>query len=205
MKRFLVLFLSVCLMSCAKEELHGPLNLKNGEIVELLVDHQYGSTNDNILKLPNKVAAGADLYNFQERQPGYTYRVKAKFVFTKEPPQDSPSYWYEFVNIVSQEQHKGINPFEIELIRSYIPGGPTIQMSKKGDDYLILSEKVALTSANETIRKQLEEIWQNSLSIRDSATPGQLPKWKSINATVTHDPLKFGKAYLVQQIKFELQ
>jgi hypothetical protein len=204
MKHYILLFLAVALLSCAKEDLHGPLKLKNGQVVELLVNHQYGSTEDRILNSSNQEDAGAALINFEDRQPGYTYRVKAKFVFTEDPPQDGPAYWYEFLNIVTKDKYVGNDPFEIELIQAYIPGGPTIQMNKKGSDYFIRSEKIQLTYANDAVRRQLEEIWQNALEMRNNAAPSQVPKWKSVKATVSHDPQKFGSAYLVQKIQFTL-
>ncbi|MBG6236038.1 hypothetical protein IWX76_002619 [Pedobacter sp. CAN_A7] len=202
MKHYILLFLAVALLSCAKEDLHGPLKLKNGQVVELFVNHQYGSTEDRILKLPNKEDAGAALYYFEDRQPGYTYRVKAKFVFTETPLEDSPSYWYEYLATVAKEKHTGNDPFEIEIIQAYIPGGPTIQMNKKGNDYFIRSDKIQLTYANDAVRSQLEEIWQNALEMRNNYLSNQFPKWKSVKATVNHDPQKFGSAYLVQKIQF---
>jgi len=55
------------------------------------------------------------------------------------------------------------------------------------------------------VKDQLEEIWQNVLEIRENWEANHQsgrPKWKSIRATVTHDPGNFGKAYLVQRIEF---
>jgi hypothetical protein len=203
MKRFTILFIAVLFGSCAKEELYGPQNLKNGQVVELLVNHQYGATDDKLL-LSNK-DAGASLVGFEERQPGYTYRVKAKFVNTKEPLQDSPSYWFEYLSTVSKDQYKGTDPFEIQLIQSFIPGGPTIQMNKKDNNYYFMGEKIQLTYNTETVKAQLEEIWQNALATREYISGGaaQIPKWKSVKVTVVHDQQNFGKAYLVQRIQFE--
>jgi hypothetical protein len=204
MKNLIVLFIALCLMSCAKEDVFGPLKLKNGQEVELLVDHKYGSTDEKLLKLPNKEAAGASLVGFIEREPGYTYRVKARFHNEENPPQDGPSYWFDFLNVISKEQYKGNDAFEIQLIKSYIPGGPFIQMGKQANDYYYVPEKIQLTYANEVVGKQLEEIWQDAREMRENGKPGQLPKWKFIRATVVHDQQKFGKAYLVQAIQFVL-
>lgn len=205
MKHLLLLFTAFTLLSCSKDELHGPNQLKNGQVVELLVNHNYGSTEDILLQLPNKVAAGAYLSGFEERQPGYSYRVKARFVFTENPPEDGSSYWFEFMDILNKDKYTGNDDFQIELIRSYVVGGPIIQLNKKGNDYFFQTEKLQLTPANETVKGQLEEIWQHAQAIREKQ-PGQdpTPKWKSIKANVVHDKQFFGKAYSVQNIHFEL-
>ncbi|WP_432709995.1 hypothetical protein [Pedobacter sp.] len=203
MKHLLLLVIAFSLLSCTKEELHGPNQLKNGQVVELLVNHNYASTEDILLQLPNKVPAGASLMGFEERQPGYSYRVKARFVFTENPPQDGSAYWFEFMDILDKNQYTGHDAFQLELIQSHVPGGPTLLLNKKGNDYFFKSEKVQLTPANETIKAQLEEIWQHAQSLRENPGQAQLPKWKSIKANVSHDKQYFGKAYLVQNIHFE--
>jgi hypothetical protein len=62
-----------------------------------------------------------------------------------------------------------------------------------------------LTYASQTVKDQLEKIWQNALEIRNNWKLNHQSgraKWKFIKATVTHDPANFGKAYLVQRIDF---
>ncbi|WP_025146692.1 hypothetical protein [Pedobacter jeongneungensis] len=202
MKKLIVLFLAISFFSCKKEEVYGPFNLKNGQEVELLVDHRYGSDKDLLLKLPEKELAGASITGFDQREIGYTYHVKAKFHHDDNPPQDASSYSFIFTKIVSKEQYKGTESFDIQLITSYVPGGPVIRLSKTGNDYYFIPDKLQLTYANSTVQSQLEEIYQNALEVRANWQKGQLPKWKAIKATVTHDPQKFGKAYLLQQIQF---
>ncbi|MGN7989630.1 hypothetical protein ACTJKC_19955 [Pedobacter sp. 22226] len=202
MKKLTVLFLAISFLSCKKEEVYGPLKLKNGQEVELLVDHRYGADQDLLLKLPEKELAGSSLAGFDQREAGYTYRVKAKFYHDDNPPQDASSDSFIFTKIVSKEQYKGTESFDIQLITSYVPGGPVIKLSKTGNDYYFVPDKLQLTYANSTVQAQLEEIYQNALEVRNNWKTGQLPKWKAIKATVTHDPQKFGKAYLVQQIQF---
>ena len=78
-------------------------------------------------------------------------------------------------------------------------------LQKSGDHYDYVPEKIQLTWANETVKDQLEQIWQHAQEIRQSYqdTKVILPiKWKAIRATVTHDPNNFGKAYLVSEIVF---
>ncbi|WP_443937618.1 hypothetical protein [Pedobacter sp. MW01-1-1] len=201
MKFSFLLLCTICLFSCSKDKLIGPDNLKNGQVVELLVDHKYNSTNDPLILLPKNEITYTALAGFSDRQPGYSYRVKARFHHEENPPQDGPSYWYDFLNIVSKEAYKGNTTFEIQLIYSYVVGGPTIQISKKDANYYFVPDKIQLTYTSDAIKNQLEEIWLHAKEIRESSTIKQ-PKWTSIKATVTHDPQKFGSAYLVQNIQF---
>ena len=123
-----------------------------------------------------------------------------------EPPmQDGPAYHLDFIDVISKEKYEGGEPFEIALIQSFVPGGPTITLSKEEDKYwLRLGLNIQLSPKDEAIRNQLEEIWQERerihLDIKEN-TAGY-PKWKSIKATVVHDPDNFGKAYLVSKIEF---
>lgn len=202
MKNLLLFFVCMVFFSCKKDPEYGPLKLKDGQEVELLVDHRYGAVDDILLKLPEKTPAEAYLSGFEQREPGYTYKVKAKFKYNQNPPADGSSYSFEFVEVISKDQYKGTDPFEIRLITSYIPGGPSISLGKTGDDYYYIPEKLQLTYTDSAIQKQLEEIWQNAQEVRANWQLGQKPKWQAIKATVSHDPQKFGKAYLVQQIIF---
>lgn len=202
MKKLLLLFIVFALVSCKKSERYGPLNLKNGQEVELLVSHRYSADNDQLLKLPGNVDAGASLSGFDQREPGYTYRVKARFNRDEVPLQDGPEYYFIFEKIISKEQYKGSESFTVQLITSYIPGGPVITLSKTGNDYYLIPGKLQLTYANSTVQNELEEIWLNAQEIRANWQNGQRPKWKAIKATVVHDSQHFGKAYLVQQIQF---
>lgn len=196
-----ILFLS----ACTKDEVYAPFNLKNGQEVELLVDHRYAAVNETLLIMPQNEPAQLSVHGFSQRKPGYIYRIKAKFNIDKNPPQDASDRWFNLSRIISEERYQGNEPFDITLIKAIVPGGPVITMQKKDDRFFYIEDKLQLTYANETVKNQLEEIWLNVLEVRDSWTNGQqsqYPKWKSIKATVTHDPNNFGKAYLVQHIEF---
>lgn len=202
MRKLALLLLTLSFLSCKKDPRYGALNLKNGQEVELMVDHRYGAEKDLLIKLPENINAGSYLSGFDQREPGMNYRVKARFHHLSDPPQDGSSNYFEFIKIVNQEQYKGSESFEVQLIVSYVPGGPTIRLNKTGSDYYFIPDKLQFTAANNTVAGQLEEIWQHVKEIRANHTTQ--PKWKAIKATVTHDPQKFGKAYLVQQIQFTL-
>ncbi|GGH08819.1 hypothetical protein [Pedobacter zeae] len=202
MKNLFILLIAFVFVSCKKSERYGPLNLKNGQEVELLVSPRYASDNDPLLKLPDQVDAGASLWGFDQREPGYTYRIKARFNRDEVPLQDGPEYYFVFEKIISKAQYKGTEPFTVQLITNYAVGGPAIRLNKTGTDYYMIPDKLQLTYANSTVQGQLEEIWLNVQEIRANWQKGQRPKWKGIKATVVQDPQKFGKAYLVQQLQF---
>lgn len=205
MKYSPLLFLVIFLSACSKEEVYGPLKLKNGQEVELSVDHRYAADGETLLIMPKNVPAELSLQGFMDRKPGYTYRVKARFHIEKEPLQDAPDRWFEFSKVISEQKYMGTEPFDISMIKSFVPGGPTIYLTKDGEQYQYIQEKLQLSYANQTVKNQLEEIWQHALEIRERQKKEQkwiAPKWKSIQATVTHDPNNFGKAYLVQRIVF---
>ena len=206
--KYIYLFIAaIFLFACSKDETFGPYNLKNGQEVELSVDHRYGAINDPLIILPQNKPADLSLSGFSERKPGYIYKVKAKVHVDKNPPQDGSDKWFEFIKIIKEEKYSGSEPFEIQLIKSYVPGGPVISLGKTTDRYTYIADKIILTYANQTVKDQLEEIYQHSLDIRQSwgtATPINIPKWKGIKATVIHDPSNFGQAYLVQHIEFTL-
>ncbi|WP_342644653.1 hypothetical protein [Mucilaginibacter sp. CSA2-8R] len=202
MKKLIAGVLLICLVACKKENVYGPLQLRNGQVVELQVDHRYAADQDKLLKLPENVDAGSSLVGFINREPGYTYRIKARFTHTDNPPADGASSAYEFINIISSEKYQGNEPFTVPLIVSYIPGGPSIRLSKAGNNYYIETDKLQLTYNDPAIGAKLEDIWQQALYIRTNWQTAGRPKWTAIKATVTHDPQKFSKAYLVQQLEF---
>lgn len=205
MKHHYLLFVILFFSACSKEELYGPNQLKNGQEVELLVDHRYAAEVNQLLISPQNQPAEASLSGFTDRKPGYSYRVKATFHVDKNPAADGPDRWFDFKKVISEEKYLGTEAFDISLIKSYIPGGPFISLQKTGDQYDYIEGKLQLTYNSETIKNQLEEIWQNAEEIRKNYSMQQVlvkPKWKAIKAIVIHDPANFGKAYLVQRIEF---
>jgi hypothetical protein len=207
MKYLYVLLSVVFLSACKKDEVYGPYKLKNGQEVELLVSHRYAAINDPLMILPQNEPVALSIHGFEQRKPGYVYRVKAKFNVEANPPQDASDRWFNLTEVISEEKYQGNETFDIALIKSYIPGGPFISMRKIEGKYVYIQDKLELTYANETVKNQLEEIssfleeayknWEKSKEMTE-------PKWKSIKATVTHDPDKFGTAYLVQHMEFSM-
>lgn len=78
-------------------------------------------------------------------------------------------------------------------------------MLRKKDATYYYNDKVSLTYTNDEVKKQLKEIWEfNDYLFNTWQETKTVPamKWKSIKATVIHDPQNFGKSYLVSHIDF---
>jgi hypothetical protein len=203
MKKIILIVAVFCLAACKKENVYGPAHLRNGQEVELLVDHRYAADQDALLILPERVDAGASLVGFPQREPGYSYRIKARFSHDDNPPADGSSDAFEFISVISRDKYQGTEPFTVPLIVSYVPGGPFIRIGKIGNDYYLIQDNIQLTYTDPTVAAQLEEIWQQASYIRANWQIVNKPKWTAIKATVIHDPQKFGKAYLVQRLEFK--
>lgn len=201
MKHSYLLLVALILAACSKEDTYGPWKLKNGQEVELSVSHRYGAINDDLLLLPGNKPAEMSLYYFAEREPGYTYRVKAKMVAEKVPPQDGSAYHLEYIETMGKQKYEGNESFELELSQSYVPGGPMIVLLKEEGKYWFHSN-IQLTYSDVEIGNQLEEIWKHREEIQQNHKDkiNTEPKWRSIRATVSHDPENFGKAYFVSNI-----
>lgn len=201
----LLAVMTLLMFGCSKEEVHGPWELKNGQVVEVQVSHRYGAVDDEVTLLSTNKPGDMSLYGFSARKPGYNYRVKAKMVVPDQPMADGPSYYLEFIEVLAEEKYEGTESFEIELIQAVIPSGPMIVLMKEENQYWF-GEKIQLTTNDELVSSQLQEIWEHREIIRENHENDAMMftplKWRSVRATVTHDPDNFGKAYLVSNIEF---
>lgn len=76
--KYIYLLLTVFIISaCSKDDI-GPMGLKHGQEVEVIVDHRYRAIDDRPLLLPNRKPSDYSLRGFDKREPGYIYTVKAK-------------------------------------------------------------------------------------------------------------------------------
>lgn len=72
--KYIYLLLTVFIISaCSKEDL-GPMGLKHGQEVEVIIDHRYGAE-DHPLLLPNRTPSEYLVHGFNERVPGHTYKI----------------------------------------------------------------------------------------------------------------------------------
>lgn len=209
MKYIYLLLTALILTSCSKEDTYGPFKLKDGQEVELLVSHRYGAIGDTPLLLPQNASPQLPLSPFDEREPGYSYRVKARIAAYKGPQimDDGPTNALQFIKVISKERYEGNETFELALIQQLsVMDWWKIMLHKKDGQYHFIPVGVTLTYANEQVQQQLEEIWQHNKELIENYQADGTPpeaKWSSITATVSHDPDHFGKAYLVSHIEFK--
>lgn len=85
------------------------------------------------------------LRGFDNRKPGYTYRVKARLNVNPNPPQDGPDRWFNLTSVISEDKYQGNEPFDILLIQSPVPGGPMIILGKINCKYEYIQDKLELT------------------------------------------------------------
>lgn len=209
MKYIYLLLAAFIFTACSKEDTYGPWKLKDGQEVELLVSHRYGAIGDTPLLLPQNASPQLQLSSFEEREPGYNYRVKARMAAYKGPQMmdDAPTSALNFIEVISKERYEGDESFELALVQQ-LSGLDwwRIMLHKQDDDYHFIPADIILTYANEQVREQLEEIWQHNEELMENyRTDGTPPeaKWRSIRATVSHDSDNFGKAYRVSHIEFK--
>lgn len=205
MRNAFLIFAAVFLSACTKEKTFGPWKLKDGQQIEVMVSHRYGAVDDRLTLVSHSDAADIALHGFGDRQPGYNYRILARMVVPSVPPQDGPTYWMEFVSVLSSEKYEENQPFIIELVHSSRFGGSYISLIKDQGQYHFIPEKITLTSADVQVNVQLEQIWEHNRQILEiQQALGSTPKikWRSVRARVTHDVAQFGKSYLVSEIAF---
>lgn len=209
MKYFFLLLATFLFLACSKEEGYGRFNLKDGQEVELFVDHKYGAVGDVPLLLPQNEAPELPLSSFTSRKPGYNYRIKARMSAYKGPTMmdGGPGHSLIFTGIISEERYLGDESFRLSLVRSVIPGPNLVILRKEGEKFihwLETGDEIELTDNDPMVGSKLEEIWQfNKGNLLYDNNHAPLPsKWRSIIATVTHDQENFGRAYLVSDLKF---
>lgn len=192
--RYLYLFVvAMMLFSCKKD----PLNAKSGQVVDLFVDHYATAGDQKLYVLPSRTPATTYLEGFDERELGYTYKIKAQMYIPKDPPQDGPDRWYKFVRVVSKDRYFGTEPFEISLKNNSIFGS---SLAVWIDNNIIYYGDYVLTPQNQSVKKQLEDL----VALRPRFQTD--PEWANklvLKAKVNHDPNNSAKGYLVSSIIVE--
>lgn len=185
-----LLFLALLSFGCKK-------NSENGKVVELFVDHYAASGRPMIYTLPEKAAIGTYLEGFDERELGYTYKVRATLYVPETPLMDGPSMWYKFVKVIDKQLYTGTDPFVIPLkTSSTFPTSIAIRLENQTfvyDSYLLKPE-------NDAVKKQLEEVLA---LVPKFQSDSQYAAKTLVEATVIHDPNNRGKGYLVKSVKIQ--
>ncbi|MFC3560904.1 hypothetical protein [Pedobacter jamesrossensis] len=185
-----ILFLMLLSFGCSKEA----VNPKNGQIVELFVDHYEETGNQRIYLLPKNEKITTYLEGFSERELGYTYKVSAKAYYPKEPPQDGPDNWFIFEKVLSKTLSNNAELFTISLKYNSLFGS-NIAFAYRNQVFEY--GNYVLRPENDAVKKQLEDLL---LLIPKFQTDYQYAANVIINATVIHDPSNRAKGYLVKSV-----
>ena len=189
--RYIPILLIILLsFGCSKES----INPKDGQIVELFVDHYAETSNQRISLLPGKELITTYLEGFDERELGYTYKVRARTFYPKVPPQDGPNNWFIFEKVLSKEVYNSTEPFNISLKYNGLFGsGIAFAFRNQVFEY----GNYTLKPENDAVKKQLEEV----LLLRSKLESDYQYAIKVIiNAEVIHDPSNRSKGYIVKSV-----
>jgi len=189
--RFLTLLLLVLLsFGCKKDS-------ENGKVVELFVDHYATSGRQMVYTLPEKTAIGTYIEGFDERELGYTYKVRATLYVPESPLMDGPSMWYKFVKVIDKQLYTGTEPFVIPLKTSSIfPTSIAIRL----ENQTFLYGSYVLRPENDAVKKQLEDLLA---LVPRFQSDSQYAAKVLIDATVVHDPNNRSNGYLVKSVKIQ--
>ena len=205
MRNLLFLLIVFSFAACSKDEFN-PSSPKNGQKADLFVDHYSDVRNQMIFLLPQKNASTLSLGGFQERELGYTYKVKAKVYVSPQPVMDDgANSWFEFVEVISKERYSGTDVFEIGLVYGMGFGGSggNLAIKKEGDRYTY-GAGGELRPVNAAVKNQLEEYLAKEKAITNSQEFFEYQQYLgklALKAVVSHDPENYGKGYVVHEIK----
>lgn len=196
MRYLSLLFIALLALGCSKDKLD-PDHMKDGQIVELFVDHYSAYGSRTIFVMPKNEASSLNLAGFDQRELGYTYKVKARVVVPKTPVMDGPDRYFSFIEVLSKERYTNNAPFEISL-KFHDLFGSALAFGKENNVFNYMG--YTLNPENDDVRKQLEDIYLLKDKFRQDIDYSRL---NDVKAVVTHDPANWGKGYLVRSVRIE--
>jgi hypothetical protein len=205
MRKIAFLAIVLAFAGCSKDDFN-PSRPKNGQKADLFVDHYRDVRNQMIFLLPQKNPSTLSLGGFQERELGYTYKVKAKVYVSPQPVMDDgANSWFEFVEVISKERYSGSDVFEIGLVYGMGFGGSggNLAVKKEGDRYTY-GAGGELRPINAAVKEQLDEYLAKEKAISNSQNYIEYQQYLSklaLKAIVSHDPENYGKGYVLHEIK----
>jgi archaellin len=196
MKQFYFLFCSAfLLMACSKDKFD-PSDPKNGQEVELFLDHYTtGGSSRIFLNTDKKEAFYSYVDNFSEREMGYTYIIKARVVRPKEPLQDGPSYWFNYEKTIRQDKYQGLDTFALPLFGA---AGPFSYfcLRKEADKYYY--NGAPLTAFDNQVKADFDAVLEQGPPLLNTSSPSRT----TMTLRVQHDPNNYSKGYLVYKVTF---
>lgn len=213
MRNLLILFMALSFVACKKDDFD-PLKPKHGQKAELFLDHYRDVNNQMVFLWPEGGPSPLPLREFDERQPGYVYKVRAKVVVSEHEIADGPNSWFELVEVISKEKYAGEESFEIGLIAGDLFGS---YLSLRQEDGQLVYGKLLLNPVNEEVKLQLEAYVQENERMYEEMIDAkeedkqlayqrydeyqEYLRGLALKAVVSHDPENWGKGYLVHSLK----
>lgn len=206
MNKFILLLIFISFVACSKDEFN-PSNPKEGQKAELFVDHYSDVRNQMVFLLPDKGPSPLSLRGFEERELGYSYKVKAKVYKSPQPVMDDGvNSWFEHIEVIKKERYTGTETFEIGLVYPLgFESGGGLAVRKEGDHFEY-GGGGNLRPANTEVKQQLEEFILKQQQIGTSEEYKEYRAYMSkldLRAVVVHDPENWGKGYLVREIRYK--
>lgn len=205
MRKLFIIFITISLAACSKDEFN-PSKPKNGQKAELFIDHYSDVRDRRVFLLPDRTPSPLSLGGFEGREPGYTYKVKAKvYISPQVVMDDGVNSWFEYVEVISKEKYTGTESFEIGLVYPWgFESGGGLAVSKEGERFKY-GGGGNLRAANEAIKQQLESFISREKEIGNTGDYREYREYLrklALRAVVSHDPENWGKGYLVHEIKY---
>ncbi|ASZ12051.1 hypothetical protein KTO58_14525 [Chitinophaga pendula] len=194
---YLLLLTIIFFTACSKNKID-PDNLRNGQEVELRLDHYTTGIRAGVyLNMPGRENIPQSyIENFEEREAGYTYVVKAKVVRPSQPLMDGPGYWFVYLRTVRKDKYTDPATFQLPLLEMGLMDA-IFSLRKEGDKFYY--GKYLLAPADAAVATGLQTAFDKRPS------PADPTHWKDLlNARlrVVHDPANFGKGYKVLAVIF---
>lgn len=189
---YFLLFTTLLFAACSKDKFD-PSKPKNGQEVELFVDHYISGSDARIFLNANRNEhLNTGVENFSARELGYTYVIKAKTVVPAQPPMDGSSYWFEYKETIRKDKYEGQDTIMLPIYGAVGPF-PAVFIRKETDQYLYSGGQ--LVPVDNAVKANLDTAIAKAqvlLTQSRPAQPGAL--------YVKHDPDNYGKGYIVYRV-----
>ena len=194
MKHFYLLFsIALLFMACSKDDFD-PTKPKNGQVVELFVDHyRTGSDFRVSLNKDRNEKLYTHVDHFDGRELGYTYVIQAKVVVAPRDLMDAPSYWFDYIKTVRKDKYQGQDTIALPLFE-FIAPTEAFLLRKGGDKYYYSG--YPLSPVDDAVKTKLEEALLKGQELLTAAGPV-----KQMTIYVKHDEGNYGKGYMVYRVE----
>lgn len=195
--KHLYLFISAALLliACSRDDdKFDPSKPKNGQVVELFIDHYTTGWGPRIFLNTNREELlNSDIHNLPERQLGYSYVIRAKVLAPSNPPMDGYAYTFDYITTIRKDKYEGQDTLALPMFYSAIYSIPVLLRKEAGQyyyaDYPVrAADAAAGTALDSAIRRAPQLLLQSGP--------------RSITLYAKHDPENFGNGYVVYRVAF---